>query len=105
MTKMFELNGKKYVAKEITFNAVCELEDLGVSLMEADTKQLSSLRGYIAYCCGLSTEEAGKEIEKHLISGNDLSGIAKAFGEQINESDFFQALRKKSEENTPTEAE
>lgn len=105
MKKMFELNGNKYVAKEITFNAVCELEDMGISLMSADSKQLSVLRGYIAYCCGLSVEDAGKEIEKHLIGGNDLSDIAKAFANAIDESDFFQALRKGTKTEIPKSAE
>lgn len=35
MTKVV-LNGKEYKAKELDFNAMCELEDMGIDLMSQD---------------------------------------------------------------------
>ena len=98
MTRTFTINGKLYQAREITFNAICELEDAGVSLTEIESKPISTVRSYFAICLGGNKEVAGQEIEKHIINGGDLDEIMTAFREELADSDFFQALTKTANE-------
>lgn len=99
----FTINNKTYKAKDVTFNFMCLLEDRGLPIDQIDNKPMKVGREYLAYCGGMSSEEAGDEIEKHIISGGNLSGLYDAFTNAISESDFFQALGKA--QNTPTEEE
>lgn len=100
MTRTFTINGKLYQAREITFNAICELEDAGVSLTEIESKPISTVRSYFAICLGGNKEYAGQEIEKHIINGGSLDEIMTAFREELADSDFFQALTKTANEET-----
>lgn len=100
MTRTFTINGKLYQAKEITFNAICELEDAGVSLTEIEQKPISTVRSYFAVCLGGNKEYAGQEIERHIINGGNLDEIMTAFREELADSDFFQALTKTANEET-----
>ena len=101
MSRFFTVNGKRYVAREIAFNTVCDLEDMGVSLQEMPKKTMSTARAYLAICANISKEDAGKEIEDHIKSGGKLEDIFNVFTEEINESGFFQALNQKADEATP----
>lgn len=103
MTKFFTINGKRYVARPLTFNAVCELEDLGVSLQEMPTKTMSTARAYLAICSNLNKIEAGDEIEAHVLAGGKIDEIFEIFTSEINESGFFQKLRTNQEENLQAE--
>ena len=98
MTRTFTINGKLYQAREITFNAICELEDAGVSLTEIESKPISTVRSYFAICLGGNKEVAGQEIERHIINGGNLDEIMTAFREELADSDFFQALTKTANE-------
>ena len=98
MTRTFTINGKLYQAREITFNAICELEDAGVSLTEIEQKPISTVRSYFAICLGGNKEYAGQEIERHIINGGNLDEIMTAFREELADSDFFQALTKTANE-------
>lgn len=99
----FTINNKTYKAKDVTFNFMCLLEDRGLPIDQIDAKPMKTVREYLAYCGNMSSEQAGIEIEEHIISGGDISGISEAFFHAISESDFFQALGKT--QNTPTEEE
>ena len=46
-------------------------------------------------------EDAGREIQAHIISHGKFDEIYKVMGEEMEESDFFQALSKKTDEETP----
>ena len=98
MTRTFTINGKLYQAREITFNAICELEDAGVSLTEIEQKPISTVRSYFAICLGGNKEYAGQEIERHIINGGNLDEIMTAFREELADSEFFQALTKTANE-------
>lgn len=93
-----EINGKEYIAQEITFNTVCEFEDMGVKLSELDKKSTMLLRAYAAVCMGCDAQAAGAELGAHIVGGGDLKGIADALNKAIEESDFFQTLAKRAEE-------
>ena len=89
MTRTFTINGKLYQAREITFNAICELEDAGVSLTEIEQKPISTVRSYFAICLGGNKEVAGQEIEKHIINGGSLDEIMTAFREELADRLLF----------------
>jgi hypothetical protein len=94
----FLINNKRYVAKELTFGAVRHLESNGISLGDMGSRPFSLASGYLAFCAGISMNAADEEIEKHVINGGNLDGIFEAVTEAMNESRFFQALNKKTEE-------
>lgn len=98
------INGKRYNAKPFDFNTVCDLEDNGVSLTQMRDKPMSMVRAYFTLCFGGSKEDAGKELQAHIINGNDLEDLYKVMGDEMNDSDFFQALAKtEGEENQEVE--
>lgn len=99
--RTFTINGKRYNAKPFDFNTVCDLEDYGVALSEMTKKPMSMARAYFALCYNGDKAEAGKEIQEHVKNGGNFNDLYKAMGEEMNESDFFQALNKKENEENP----
>ena len=96
-TRVFNVNNKTYVAKEFTFNLLCDLEDQGLSLEDIEKKPMSLIRTYVAFCGNVSKEVAGREIEAHVTSGNKLNDILEVLSEEMNNSGFFRSLRENSE--------
>ena len=88
------INGKE-LKLEITFNTICQLEDIGVSLGE-DRKTMSMLRGFVAIGLGISPDEAGEEIEKFIEDGGDITELVKAMSDAMENSGLFQSLAKKA---------
>ena len=86
------INGKEITAKPIDFNATIELNDLGGDIYSFGTKPLAALRAYLAYCEGVSAEEAGQEIEAHIVGGGDLSDLSTAFMKACDDSAFLKAM-------------
>ena len=96
--KKLEINGKAVKPAELDFNAMCDMEDMGISIFEADNKGLSSLRAYLAISEGITKEEAGVEIGAHLANGGNLDELAEAFSNAVKESTFFQKAPKNAKE-------
>lgn len=92
--KTFKVNGRDYIAREFDFNLVCDLEDMGLSMEAMADKPMSMVRAYFGICSGLSRDEAGKEMEAHLIGGGNLDDVMDAMSEKLEKSDFFQNLSK-----------
>lgn len=101
MNRFFTINGKRYTAKPFDFNTVCNLEENGVSLSEMTKKPMSMARAYFALCFNGSIEDAGKEIQAHIVAGGDFNDLYKAMGDEMSESDFFQALNKAQTQENP----
>jgi len=104
MKRTFIINGRRYDAKPFDFNMICDLEDNGVNLSEIREKPMSMARAYFSLCYSGSKEDAGKEIQAHVIAGGNFNELYEVMGAEMNESDFFQALNKK-EEQTPQKSE
>lgn len=86
------INGKTYKVPELDFNAMCELEDMGVVLTDMDKKVLTTVRGFLALSMGTDMETAGKELGEHLASGGTIDDMVKEINKAVSESGFFQAL-------------
>ncbi len=100
----FTINGKNYKAKHFNFNTMCDLEEMGVPINEAQSKSMSFVRAYFALHLNGNTAKAGKEIEAHIMNGGDFTEIMNAVSAEIEESDFLKALNK-AETETAEESE
>ena len=103
--RMLRINGKDYQNAEINFNAVCELEDMGIKIFNLKGVSGAKLaRAYVALCMGGADmlDVAGVEINQHIINGGKLDTITEAFSKAVNESGFFQALKATTEKGSTT---
>lgn len=100
MTTFITINGNRYVAKEFDFNMICDLQDMGIDI--SSSVKMPLIRAYVASCMEVDKAEAGKELEKHIISFGDaskaLAPIVEVIGKKVEESDFFHALSQTEEE-------
>lgn len=100
MSMNITVNGKNYESVGITFNTLCDLEDMGVSLEDFGTKPMSFMRAYVTLCVGGDKVVAGREMEQHLISGGNFESITEVIASEVENSDFFRAISEKKEEKT-----
>ena len=105
MRKEIVINNHVYKPAEIDFNAVCMFEEMGIPISNAKGRDMSLLRAYLALCMNKPAENAGAELEAHVLSGGDISELASTLAEAIDESGFFRALRKETEKETPAQEE
>lgn len=97
VTKSFTLNGKTYPAATFSYNDVATMEEMGVDIFSGNVKQMSLVRAYVAVSIGISKEEAGQEIEKHLAAGGGFDEINEAIATNGENSGFFRTLREMAE--------
>ena len=88
----FEINGKEYEGAKFNYNAYCNLSEMGIPIDRLIGDPLVGVRGYLAISGGMTVEQAGDELEQHLINDGDLSGISKVFSDELNKSGFFQKM-------------
>lgn len=95
----FKLNNKDYNSKKLDYNAVCDLYDLGTDISTlANGINFSSIRNFIAVLIfNNNVEQAGKEINDHIVNGGKLEEIIEIITKSVEESGFFQALGKSTE--------
>ena len=103
MKKFFTLNKRRYEAKEFDFNTICDLNEMGIDFEKLQKSPAPAIRAYIALCMDADKDIAGREIQEHIIAGGKLDEISEIMGEMLEKSDFFQALNKSEETNTPAE--
>lgn len=96
--RTFTVNGKEYSVKAFDFNLICDLEDMGISLETASSKPMSMVRAYFGLCAGKDKENAGKEMEAHVIGGGSFDDIMKVVSDEMEKSDFFRNLNKTAEQ-------
>ncbi|MCD7724289.1 MAG: hypothetical protein LUI12_01830 [Clostridiales bacterium] len=99
----FKINEKEYNARAFDFNMLCDLEDMGISLEQAQNKPMSMVRAYFGLCAGKGKEYAGNEMEAHIVGGGKFDDIMNAMTKEMGESDFFRNLSKTAEEETATD--
>ena len=98
--KKIIVNGKEYVAKEFTFNLVCDLEDMGYDMETMDKKPMTTIRAYFSLCAGVTEEVAGRELENHIVGGGNFSELSDVMQEQLEKSDFFRNIMQTEEKET-----
>lgn len=95
--KSFKLNGKNIIAKELGFGEMCDMQEIGVDITKPNYGSAALIRAYVAICLGISKEEAGEEIEQHIMNGGDLNSVSKAIHDAIENSGFFRKLKENAE--------
>lgn len=98
--KTFRLAGENYQYKEMDYNMICDLEEMGVPLAEVKRLSMSFLRAYISLCIGGDTEEAGKKIQRHIVNGGNFEEVFEVLKTAMDDSDFFRALKKDKDTDT-----
>lgn len=98
ITNTFEVNKIMYKIPNLDFNAVCELEDMGVSMSNLSKTPMSGLRGFFALSFDNNKDFAGAEIQEHMVNGGDIKNISEALVKAVENSGFFQALKANSKE-------
>ena len=101
--RTFTINGRLYRSVPFTFNTICDLEEMGIRIEDAQKKPMSLVRGYFTLCSGGDREFAGGEIQAHLLAGGSLNQLSEAMAAEMNESDFFHSLSTPETEETGTE--
>lgn len=101
---MFSVNGKVYQSKEFTFGVIRQFEDYGLQMSEIQNKPMTMVSAYLSVCGKMPLDKADEEINEHIINGGNFDDVMEVISEEMNNSRFFQALNKKSEE-TPKEVE
>lgn len=100
MNKKFTINGKTYESKEFDFNLVCDLEEIGINVDLIRKKPMATVRAYFALCANEDVAFAGKEIQEHVLGGNNIEELMEVMNENMEQSDFFLALSKDEETET-----
>lgn len=100
MARTVEINGTTYTVPELDFNAVAELSENGVDIFSRKNGKKNALqliRGIAAWIMGTDVDEAGTEIGEHIIANGELPPLMDILREEIETSNFLNALRGKSE--------
>lgn len=103
--KTITINGNTYPIKTMDVNMLCDLEDMGISMNEMQSKSFSFIRAILSIWMGVDPKKAGREIELHLMNGGSLEEIMDGIKVAMEESDFFRHLTKTAEEETPKDKE
>ena len=104
MSRTIEINGRNYKMPEIEFNAICDLADNGVDIMNPKSivkRPIPAARAIVAWVLDTDIESAGKEIQSHILNGGDLAPIFEAFNGEVEDSNFFKALAKREQDARP----
>lgn len=90
----FIINGTRYTAPKFNYNAICALEEAGVPVQDMKKKPAATARAYFSLCFDGDKDQAGAEIEAHMVAGGSLNDLMTAMAKEIDESDFFRAINK-----------
>lgn len=93
------INNREYRLPELDFNAMCELEDMGVALTDMDKKVLTTVRGFLALSMNGDFQRAGKELEAHLSKGGSLEQMLQEINEAVERSGFFRGLSQSTQKS------
>lgn len=87
------LNDKEYNL-EIDFNGICKLAEYGIDIYDR-TSPFVLIRGIVALAVG-DLEQAGDEIQRHIVNGGDFGKLAEETTACLEDSGFFQAMLQKT---------
>jgi len=106
MKTYFTINNRRYEAKEFDFNLICDLQEMGVNILDMSSirkNPIPVIRTYVSLCMDADKDVAGEEIQAHIINGGGFEEVLGVITDMMEKSDFFQALNKTTETDTPVE--
>ena len=98
------INGKEYTIPEVTFDAVCDLEDAGLNLLDlasGNVKLTVIARACVAWVTHTSPAGASKILAAHLADGGDLGSVVSPIWDAIEESGFFTGKKVPQDHRKP----
>lgn len=105
MKTYFTVNNRRYEAREFDFNLICDLQEMGVNILDMSgirKNPIGILRNYLALCMDADKDIAGSELQEHIVNGGTFEELMNVVIKMMDESDFFQALSKTEEKTTRT---
>lgn len=89
-----KLNGVEYKIPELDFDAMCELEERGVDLLNIGDAQkkgrmATTIRGLVAWIMDVDIHTAGHEIGEHIKNGGGIEDIIYGVNAAVEESGFL----------------
>lgn len=102
----FMVNGNVYFSKDLDMNYLCMLKENNVVM--DDIMDFTTLRCFLSYCSGMTLEQAGTEISKHVENNGGMDALKElytVYGECVEESGFFRALLGIKEKEKPEEGQ
>ena len=93
MKNKITINSKEYEVPEINFGTMCELEDMGIDILNIQNKSFNFIRGLVTLTIGGNLQKATEEIDAHLNNGGSIDDFV-ALIEAVTNSDFFQKAAK-----------
>ena len=87
------INDKEYPIPEMSFDAVCELEENGVELLSMNSrhpKLATTLRGLVAWVMGTDAATASREISAHISKGGNIMDILNPITDEMGKTGFFK---------------
>lgn len=100
MNKKFTINGKEVIARDFDFNMMADFDEMGVDVQKILTSPLVAGRAYVALCMGIDKEDAGNEIQAHIMAGGNLDEVVTVLAEKVVESDFFLKAVEQTQKTT-----
>lgn len=92
MKNYVTINGKDYKVPEVDFDAICQLEENGVYLLNMDPNERkigTMIRAIVAWVMGVDNATASAELSEHIRNGGNIMEIANAVTEAIGDAGFF----------------
>lgn len=105
MANTVQINGNTFTVPEMNFNAICELAELGIDIMNINSLRKNTIvatRSIVAWLAGVDIETAGDMIQEHIIGGGSLEEIISVFAEALENSNFLNALKERAGESGGT---
>lgn len=95
MQRTVTINNKTYTIPEVTFDAICTLEENGVYLLSMSDKErnlATLIRGLVAWIMDVEPSVASREITAHIQNGGNIADILDATTTAIGEAGFFRQM-------------
>lgn len=99
----FTINGKEYEGAKYNYNTSCMFEEMGAAIYDMGKKPQSVLRAYFAISSGMDLDDAGNEIEQHIMAGGTLQSLTETLNKELSESGFFKSLLEMSKTEDETQ--
>lgn len=100
MSNTFKVNGKEIIGAEITFGTVRKMTKLGVDFNNITADLPGLVSAYVTVSTHASQDTVDRELQAHIVNGGNFDEILDAFQNEMDESDFFQALAKTDKTET-----
>lgn len=96
--KNIKINNKDVVVKPLNYRAVSQLEEMGISLTDAEYLKKNPLKfvncAIAVLCYNGDLDLAIDEIDNHIINGGSFVELNELVIKEFEESDFFKALNR-----------